>query len=100
MNLDYESISPYLLYDLMFIIPFRFVTFYPENPSVEYAQLLACSQTYCLTYHRILWIDWLGLILIEPGAAHQMSILPEVIPFLPLNFINYYFVDLGVVFSN
>ena len=96
MNLDYESISPYLLYDLMFIILFRFVTFYPETPSVEYAQLLACSQT----YHCILWIDWLGLILIEPSATHQMSILPEVIPFLPLNFINYYFVDLGVVFSN
>ena len=90
MNLDYESISPYLLYDLMFIILFRFVTFYPENPSVEYAQLLACLQTYRLTYHRILWIDWLGLSLIEPSAAHQMSILPKVIPFLPLNFINYY----------
>ena len=90
MNLYYESISPYLLYDLMFIIPFRFVTFYPENPSVEYAQLLACSQTYCLTYHCIFWIDWLSLISIEPGAAHQMSIYLKVIPFLPLNFINYY----------
>ena len=90
MNLAYESILPYLLLDLMFIILSRSVTFYPENPSVEYAQLLACSQTRCLTYYCILWIDWLSLIPIEPGAAHQMSIYLEVIPFLPLNFINYY----------